>query len=236
MATIDQEKTSKLVSGSDILIECLIDHGVDVVFAYPGGASMPIHQSLTHYRSKLRTILPRHEQGGIFAAEGYARSTGKPGVCVATSGPGATNLMTGLADAKMDSCPLIAITGQVGTAVIGTDAFQETPTVEISRAITKHHYLVTRAEDIVRVVKEAFYIASSGRPGPVIIDIPKDIQMTQIVPDYKGDINLPGYQSQYQALPEQLNQVVAAIQRAKKPIIYAGGGLISGNASDAMGS
>ena len=234
MATIDQEKTSKLVSGSDILIECLIDHGVDVVFAYPGGASMPIHQSLTHYRSKLRTILPRHEQGGIFAAEGYARSTGKPGVCVATSGPGATNLMTGLADAKMDSCPLIAITGQVGTAVIGTDAFQETPTVEISRAITKHHYLVTRAEDIVRVVKEAFYIASSGRPGPVIIDIPKDIQMTQIVPDYRGDINLPGYQSQYQALPEQLNQVVAAIQRAKKPIIYAGGGLISGNASDEL--
>ena len=118
MATIDQEKTSKLVSGSDILIECLIDHGVDVVFAYPGGASMPIHQSLTHYRSKLRTILPRHEQGGIFAAEGYARSSGKTGVCVATSGPGATNLMTGLADAKMDSCPLIAITGQVGTAVI----------------------------------------------------------------------------------------------------------------------
>ena len=234
MATIDQEKTSKLVSGSDILIECLIDHGVDVVFAYPGGASMPIHQSLTHYRSKLRTILPRHEQGGIFAAEGYARSTGKPGVCVATSGPGATNLMTGLADAKMDSCPLIAITGQVGTAVIGTDAFQETPTVEISRAITKHHYLVTRAEDIVRVVKEAFYIASSGRPGPVIIDIPKDIQMTQIVPDYQGDINLPGYQSQYQALPEQLNQVVAAIKRAKKPIIYAGGGLISGNASDEL--
>jgi acetolactate synthase-1/2/3 large subunit len=234
VATIDQEKTSKLVSGSDILIECLIDHGVDVVFAYPGGASMPIHQSLTHYRSKLRTILPRHEQGGIFAAEGYARSSGKTGVCVATSGPGATNLMTGLADAKMDSCPLIAITGQVGTAVIGTDAFQETPTVEISRAITKHHYLVTRAEDIVRVVKEAFYIASSGRPGPVIIDIPKNIQMTQIVPDYQGEINLPGYHSQYQALPEQLNQVVAAIQRAKKPIIYAGGGLISGNAADEL--
>lgn len=234
MATIDQEKTSKLVSGSDILIECLIDHGVDVVFAYPGGASMPIHQSLTHYRSKLRTILPRHEQGGIFAAEGYARSSGKTGVCVATSGPGATNLMTGLADAKMDSCPLIAITGQVGTAVIGTDAFQETPTVEISRAITKHHYLVTRAEDIARVVKEAFYIASSGRPGPVIIDIPKNIQMTQIVPDYQGEINLPGYHSQYQALPEQLNQVVAAIQRAKKPIIYAGGGLISGNAADEL--
>lgn len=234
MATIDQEKTSKLVSGSDILIECLIDHGVDVVFAYPGGASMPIHQSLTRYRSKLRTILPRHEQGGIFAAEGYARSSGKTGVCIATSGPGATNLMTGLADAKMDSCPLIAITGQVGTAVIGTDAFQETPTVEISRAITKHHYLVTQAEDIVRVVKEAFYIASSGRPGPVIIDIPKNIQMTQIVPDYQGEINLPGYHSQYQALPEQLNQVVAAIQRAKKPIIYAGGGLISGNAADEL--
>src|SRR5437764_1097015 len=168
-------------SGADILVQCLLNHGVEVVFAYPGGASMPIHQALTRVSSRLRTILPRHEQGGGFAAEGYARSTGRVGVCVATSGPGATNLVTCLADAKMDSVPLVAITGQVGTAVIGTDAFQETPIVELCRAITKHHYLVTRTEDICRIIKEAFYIASTGRPGPVIVDIPKDVQVRQIV-------------------------------------------------------
>src|SRR5258707_14764142 len=172
---------SLTVSGADILIQSLVNHGVDVVFAYPGGASMPIHQALTRFSSRLRTILPRHEQGGGFAAEGYARSTGKVGVCIATSGPGATNFVTCLADAKMDSTPLVAITGQVGTPVIGTDAFQETPIIEVCRAITKHHYLITRTEDIVRVVKEAFHIASTGRPGPIIIDIPKDVQQRQIV-------------------------------------------------------
>src|ERR1700692_4763058 len=162
--------------GADILVQCLINHGVEVVFAYPGGASMPIHQSLTKYSDQLRTILPRHEQGGGFAAEGYARSTGRVGVCIATSGPGATNFVTCLADAKMDSVPVIAITGQVGTQVIGTDAFQETPIVEVCRAVTKHHYLVQRTEDIPRVVKEAFYIASTGRPGPGLIDLPNDVQ------------------------------------------------------------
>src|SRR5487761_2539232 len=160
------------LSGAAILVQCLLNHGVEVVFAYPGGASMPIHQALTQVQPRLRTILPRHEQGGGFAAEGYARSTGKVGVCVATSGPGATNFVTTLADAKMDSVPLIAITGQVSTPVIGTDAFQETPIVEVCRAITKHHYLVTRTEDIVRIVKEAFHIASTGRPGPIILDLP----------------------------------------------------------------
>src|SRR5438067_2618444 len=163
------EKTPLAQAGADILVQCLLNHGVDVVFAYPGGASMPIHQALTRVEEQLRTILPRHEQGGDFAAEGYARSTGKVGVCVATSGPGATNFVTCLADAKMDSTPVVAITGQVGTPVIGSDAFQETPIVEVCRAITKHHYLVTRTEDIVRVMKEAFYVASSGRPGPVLV-------------------------------------------------------------------
>src|SRR5829696_1863633 len=167
-------------SGSDILVQCLLNQGVEVVFAYPGGASMPIHQSLTRVSDRLRTILPRHEQGGGFAAQGYARASGKVGVCVATSGPGATNFVTCLADAKLDSTPIIAITGQVGTPVIGTDAFQETPIIEVCRAITKHHYLITRTEDIVRVVKEAFHIASTGRPGPIIIDVPKDVQMRQI--------------------------------------------------------
>src|SRR3954465_2383384 len=167
-------------SGASILVQCLLNQGVDTIFAYPGGASMPIHQALTHVSDRLRTILPRHEQGGGFAAEGYARSSGKVGVCVATSGPGATNFVTRLADAKMDSTPIVAITGQVGTPVIGTDAFQETPIIEVARGITKHHYLVTRTEDIVRVMKEAFHVASTGRPGPVIVDIPKDVQQREI--------------------------------------------------------
>src|SRR5260370_24604911 len=187
------EKKTVPQSGADILVQSLVNHGVDVVFAYPGGASMPIHQALTRFRSKVRTILPRHEQGGGFAAEGYARSTGKVGVCVATSGPGATNFVTCLADAKLDSTPLLAITGQVGTAVIGTDAFQETPIVEVCRAVTKHHYLVTRTEDLTRVLKEAFHIASTGLPGPVIIDVPTDVQTRQLVPDYDPPMNLPGY-------------------------------------------
>src|SRR5215467_14539835 len=185
-------QTNEPMMGSDILVQCLMRHGVEVVFAYPGGASMPLHQALTRFRSKVRTILPRHEQGGGFMAEGYARSTGKVGVCLATSGPGATNLVTCLADAKLDSVPLVAITGQVKTHVIGTDAFQETPIIEVCRAITKHHYLVTRTEDITRVVTEAFHIASTGRPGPVIVDVPKDVQNKKIAPEWDPPMNLPG--------------------------------------------
>src|SRR5271163_1497495 len=190
-------------SGADILVQCLVNHGVEVVFAYPGGASMPIHQALTRFQHKIRTILPRHEQGGGFAAEGYARSTGKVGVCVATSGPGATNFVTCLADAKMDSVPLVAITGQVGTPVIGTDAFQETPIIEVCRGITKHHYLVTKTEDIPRVFKEAFHIANTGRPGPIIIDVPKDVQVRQIIPDMDPPMNLPGYHPYRRAKTEE---------------------------------
>src|SRR5438477_10926602 len=205
-------------TGANILVECLIRQGVEVVFAYPGGASMPIHQALTHAADRLRTILPRHEQGGGFAAEGYARSTGKVGVCVATSGPGATNFVTCLADAKMDSVPIVAITGQVGTPVIGTDAFQETPIVEVCRAITKHHYLVQRTEDIPRVMKEAFYLASTGRPGPIIVDIPKDLQNRSIVvDDYDPPMNLPGYQPDCLASREQLEAVLALVRQSKKP-------------------
>src|SRR5262245_61654578 len=178
------ETPSLPMSGADILVQCLLNQGVETIFAYPGGASMPLHQALTRFSSRLRTILPRHEQGGGFAACGYARSTGKVGVCMATSGPGATNFVTCLADAKMDSTPLVAITGQVSTPVIGTDAFQETPIIEVCRAITKHHYLIHRTEDIPRVLKEAFHIASTGRPGPVIVDVPKDVQLRQVVPDW----------------------------------------------------
>ncbi len=219
------------LSGATILVQCLLNHGVEVVFAYPGGASMPIHQALTQVQPRLRTILPRHEQGGGFAAEGYARSTGKVGVCVATSGPGATNFVTCLADAKMDSVPLVAITGQVGTAVIGTDAFQETPIVEVCRAVTKHHYLVTRTEDLPRVFKEAFHVASTGRPGPVIVDVPKDIQQREIVvPDWDPPMTLPGYRPYRRASRAELTKVLDHIRQSKKPIIYAGGGIVSSDA------
>ena len=236
MATVAQPKTkTELVSGADILVQSLINHGVDTIFAYPGGASMPLHQSLTRFSDKLRTILPRHEQGGAFAAQGVARSTGKVGVCMGTSGPGATNLVTAIADAKLDSIPLIAITGQVPSKWIGNDAFQETPIVEVCRGITKHHYLVTDVADVARVVKEAFIIASTGRPGPVLIDVPKDIQQAKIVPDYDVAPNLPGYRAESpQAKPEQIRQIAAAIKLAKRPVIYAGGGIISGEASEEL--
>jgi len=233
MATVSRPRTSEaFVSGADVVVESLIRHGVDVLFAYPGGASMPLHQALTRAADRLRTILPRHEQGGGFAAQGYARTTGKPGVCMATSGPGALNLVTAIADAKMDSVPMVAITGQVGTAVIGTDAFQETPIVEVCRGITKHHYLVTDANDIARVMREAFHIATTGRPGPVLVDLPKNVQLAQIVPDYDAPMNLPGYHPEIRKPhPEQIAQVAAAIKRSKRPVIYAGGGVITADAS-----
>jgi acetolactate synthase-1/2/3 large subunit len=225
------ESSATPQNGADILVQCLIHHGVEVVFAYPGGASMPIHQALTKVGKKLRTILPRHEQGGGFAAEGYARSTGRVGVCVATSGPGATNFVTCLADAKMDSVPLVAITGQVKTPVIGTDAFQETPIIEVCRAITKHHYLVTRIEDLTRVMKEAFHIASTGRPGPVLVDVPKDVQEKLIVANYDPPMDLPGYRPFRAAPRAELQGILEEIRHAHKPVIYAGGGIIASAAA-----
>jgi acetolactate synthase I/II/III large subunit len=226
---------SSLVTGSDVVVQSLVNHGVEIIFAYPGGASMPLHQALTRFKDQIRTILPRHEQGGGFAAQGLARSSGQPGVCMATSGPGALNLVTAIADAKMDSVPLIALTGQVGTQVIGTDAFQETPIVEVCRGITKHHYLVTDVNDVARVMREAFHIATTGRPGPVLVDLPKNVQNASIEPDYNAPMNLPGYHAEdYRAKPEQIRQVAAAIKRAKRPIIYAGGGAVSGDASAAL--
>jgi len=228
-------KAAALQCGADIVIESLIRHGVDVMFAYPGGASMPLHQSLVKYKDRIRTILPRHEQGGGFAAQGYTRSTGKVSVCMATSGPGATNLVTVIADAKLDSIPLIAITGQVKTPVIGSDAFQETPIVEVCRGITKHHYLVTDVTDLARVMREAFHIATTGRPGPVLIDLPKDVQQFETVPDYDCPMNLPGYHVEdRKATPDQIKAVAAAIKGAKKPVIYAGGGIIASGASEEL--
>lgn len=218
-------------SGADILVESLMHHGVEVVFAYPGGASMPIHQSLTKVADRLRTILPRHEQGGGFMAHGYARTTGKASVCISTSGPGATNFVTCIADAKMDSVPLIAITGQVGTQALGNDAFQETPMVEICRGITKHHYLLTRTEDVARVMKEAFHIATTGRPGPVLVDICKDVQVKTTVPHWDCAMDLPGYRPPGQTKRYDLERVLAAIRASKKPFLYCGGGVTHSGAA-----
>jgi len=240
VAIIDNSQTmtriaARQVTGADVLVESLVRHGVDVLFAYPGGASMPLHQALTRYRSQIRTILPRHEQGGIFAAEGYARATGKPGVVMATSGPGALNLVTGLADAKMDSVPLVAVTGQVPSHVIGTDAFQETPMVEVSRAITKHHYLVQDARDIARIVKEAFHLARTGRPGPVLIDVPKNIQNTVVSnPDYDVAMELPGYRLPPPPSRRQIQEVLAAIKCSARPVIYCGGGVVAADAAQEL--
>ncbi len=240
MATIVKRNEKKKTppepnSGADIVVEALVNFGVEVVFAYPGGTTIPLHQALTRFRDRLRVILPRHEQGGGFAAQGYARATGKVGVCMATSGPGATNLITTIADAKLDSIPMIVITGQVGTPVIGTDAFQETPIVEVCRSVTKHHYLVTRVEDVARVVREAFHVATTGRRGPVLIDLPKDVQVAQTVPDYDVPMDLPGYHLETcQATPKEIEQMAAMIRAAKRPVIYAGGGLIAAEASDEL--
>jgi len=224
---------AEILTGADILVKSLVDHGVDVIFAYPGGASMPLHQALTRYGDRIRTVLPRHEQGGGFAAQGYARTTGKPGVCMATSGPGATNLVTAIADAKLDSVPMIAITGQVPTKVIGSDAFQETPIVEVCRGITKHHYLVTDIAELPRIMKEAFHIATTGRPGPVLVDMPKDVQIDSLEVDWDAPMNLPGYKMKERVgvRPEQIKQAASAIRRARRPIIYAGGGIIAAGAS-----
>lgn len=236
MATPLQANKTQIMTGADILVQSLVDHGVEVLFAYPGGASMPLHQALTRFSDRLRTILPRHEQGGGFAAQGYARSTGKVGVVMATSGPGATNLVTAIADAKLDSVPLVAITGQVTTRAIGSDAFQETPIVEVCRGVTKHHYLVTNIADLPRIMKEAFHIASTGRQGPVLVDMPKDIQLEKAAVAWDVPLNLPGYRDSLppRARPEQIKQVAAAVKLAKRPVLYCGGGVVSANASDEL--
>ena len=220
----------KVMNGAEILVECLEREGVDVIFAYPGGCSMPLHQALTKTK-KIRTILPRHEQGGVFAAEGYARVTGKAGVCMATSGPGATNLVTGIADAYMDSIPLVAITGQVPQEMIGRGAFQETDVFGVTLPMVKHSYLVWDINEIPRIVKEAFYIAQSGRPGPVLIDIPKNIQIASTQPIFPKTVNLRGYNPDKKADDVALHELIGLMENAKRPMIYCGGGVISGSAS-----
>ncbi|MEI7938793.1 MAG: biosynthetic-type acetolactate synthase large subunit, partial [Verrucomicrobiota bacterium] len=221
------------MSGSEILVACLEREGVDTIFAYPGGASMEIHQALT--RSKqIRTVLPRHEQGGAFAAGGYGRVTGRAGVCMATSGPGATNLVSGIADAYMDSVPLIAITGQVPQAMIGKGAFQETDIYGMTLPVVKHSYLITDINDIPRIVKEAFYLAQSGRPGPVLIDLPKNVQQARSQPVFPKEVHLRGYQPDQRASDLELNEIIGLIEKSERPVLYCGGGIITGNASEEL--
>jgi acetolactate synthase-1/2/3 large subunit len=220
------------MAGRDILVRALEREGVECVFAYPGGASMEIHQSLT--RSTMRTILPRHEQGGSFAADGYARATGRPGVCMATSGPGATNLVTAIADAYMDSVPLVAITGQVPQAMIGKGAFQETDFFGMTLPVVKHSYLITDINEIPRIVKEAFYIARTGRPGPVVIDFPKNIQQAKTQPVWPTEVCLRGYDPEPRADDLALNEIIGLIEKSERPVLYCGGGIITGNAADEL--
>jgi acetolactate synthase-1/2/3 large subunit len=216
------------LSGAQILLECLEREGVEVIFGYPGGQVIPIYDAL--YDSKIRNILVRHEQGAAHAADGYARSTGKTGVCLATSGPGATNLVTGIANAYMDSVPMVAITGQVPTFLLGCDSFQEADITGITMPITKHNYLVQDIKELPRVVKEAFHIASTGRPGPVLIDIAKDITVQTDKVSYSETMDLPGYKPNYVGNARQIKEAIAAIEKAERPLIYIGGGVVSGGA------
>lgn len=227
------EAACKPTKGRDIIVQALERAGVDTIFGYPGGASMEIHQGLTLSR-QIRMVLPRHEQAAAFAAGGYARATGRPGVCLATSGPGATNLVTGIADAKMDSIPLIAITGQVPTSMMGGDAFQETDIVGCTLPLVKHSYLVKNVDDIPAVVHEAFHIASSGRPGPVLIDFPKDVQQKETVPNFDRHIKRLGYTVNLTPSKTQIDKALKLIAAAKRPVIYAGGGIIASEASEEL--
>ena len=226
-----QPEIGREMKGADVVVECLVREGVDVIFAYPGGASQELHQALAR-SDKVRVILPRHEQGGSFAAEGYARATGRVGVCMATSGPGATNLVSAIADAYMDSTPMVAITGQVFQKYIGKSAFQETDFFGMTLPIVKHSYLVLNAADLPHIMKEAFVIARTGRPGPVVIDIPKDVQQAKVTPVFPATVEFanPTILHTPRATDEQLNQVLALIAEAKRPVIYAGGGIISAEA------
>ena len=218
--------------GSQIIVDTLIEQGVDTMFGYLGGVVLPFFDKL--YDAPIRFINPRHEQGGTHMADAYARVTGKVGVMVATSGPGATNLTTGLATAMMDSIPIVAITGQVRTELIGNDAFQEADTTGITRPVTKHNVIVKDPNDLARTIREAFYIASTGRPGPVLIDIPVDMQVAQIKVSKPEKIKLPGYGVRTRGHSKQISIAAAAINDSSRPVLYAGGGVIIANASDEM--
>lgn len=219
----------KPIKGSEVTIKSFEREGIDVVFAYPGGASMEFHQALC--QSDMEVILPRHEQGGAFAAGGYARATGEVGLCLATSGPGATNLLTGITDAYMDSVPLVVLTGQIPSHLIGKTAFQETDIIGMTRPVVKHSYLVMDANDIPKTVKEAVYIANSGRPGPVVIDVPKNVQQQRVIPQFCEEVEIEAYTPYPKANDSDIETIKEAISKSTRPCIYAGGGIITADAS-----
>src|SRR5215210_3756924 len=225
------------MDGGQALIKSLEMEGVEVIFGLPGGAILPVYDPIID--SPIRHILVRHEQGAGHMAEGFAHATGRPGVAMVTSGPGATNIVTPLADAMMDSIPIVVITGQVPSSAIGTDAFQECDTVGITRSVTKHNELVTSAQDIPRVIREAFHIATTGRPGPVLVDIPKDIvdpknPRSQMEWYWPESVDLPGYKPTTKGHPKMIREAAKLIAESRRPVIYAGGGILKARASDAL--
>ena len=223
------------LKGSEIIMECLLREGVSVMFGYPGGAILPTYDAMTQYQDRIHHVLVRHEQGASHMADGYARATGRVGVCIATSGPGATNLVTGLATAMMDSSPIVAITGQVPIPAIGSDAFQETDVTGVTLPVTKHNYLVTDVDDLAYTMKEAFYIARTGRPGPVLVDVPKDVQ--NAVTEYvhpEGEITLPGYHPPSTAGEDDIDGALRLIQEAERPVILAGHGVMMSGATQEL--
>ena len=226
--------TAKKVTGSQALILSLLEEGVDTIFGYPGGAIMPVYDALYDYDKNVKHILTRHEQGAIHGAQGYARVTGRPGVCFATSGPGATNLMTGIADAMIDSTPLVCITGQVASPLLGTDAFQESDIVGMSIPVTKWNYQVTTPEEIPEAIAQAFYIANSGRPGPVLIDLTKDAQFGELEFEYKKCTKIRSYVPEMRIDPHQIKAAADLIDEAKKPLILFGHGIIIGRAEEEL--
>jgi len=223
---------SSLKAGAQIIVDTLIDQGVDTMFGYPGGVVLPLFDRL--YDAPIRFIIPRHEQGGCHMADGYARASGKVGVVVTTSGPGACNLTTGLATAMMDSVPVVALTGQVRTELIGNDAFQEADSTGITRPVTKYNCIVKDVQDLARTIREAFYIASTGRPGPVLVDIPVDVSVAQCSTDSSTEMKLPGYKIQVKGHKRQISMVAKAINESKQPVLYVGGGVIIANASEEL--
>jgi acetolactate synthase I/II/III large subunit len=223
---------SNLISGAKMLLECLQREGVECIFGYPGGVTLPFYDAL--YDHPVRHVLVRHEQNAAFAASGYAKVTGRVGVCCATSGPGATNLVTGLVDALMDSIPVVALTGQVSTSLIGTDAFQEADTFGLTRSATKHNFMVKSLAELPQIIHEAFYLAASGRPGPVLVDVPKDVFMGRGHYEPVQSIHLPGYKVLTEGHSGQIRRAAQMIWEAERPLIYAGGGIILGNASNEL--
>jgi acetolactate synthase-1/2/3 large subunit len=226
--------TAKKVTGSQALILSLMEEGVDTIFGYPGGAIMPVYDALYDFKKEVNHILTRHEQGAVHAAEGYARVTGRAGVCLATSGPGATNLITGIADAMIDSTPLVCITGQVASPLLGTDAFQESDVVGISMPVTKWNYQITSAEEIPEAIAQAFYIAQTGRPGPVLIDITKDAQFGEIEFSYKKCKKIRSYVPEMPVIPSKIEEAAKIIDASKQPLLLFGQGVIIGNAEEEL--